>query len=230
MFNFLFKMFGPSFWNNLYICKCICHNVSLKLEHFQAVQFLSQVKWSAATGTQRLQDPDFNTYIILFCICSKSESYVFLDMGVLQCWALKNVITFSTAGKNGRSKFYKILSFSVLTGLGFWQVLFIKSWFWCNTAKAEKQHCLCGIKEISSLVSQLCHQLFSSPFLPVLLRAYRICPDGNTVSLLPFHYLIHDNCMHSNGASLVPGDFNCLQLSKLPDLSRFKNFTWMTLW
>lgn len=107
----------------------------LKREHFQAVQFLSQVKWSAATGTQRSQGPHFNTCIIFFCICSKSESYVFVDTGVLQCSALKNV---TTVGRNGRSKFYKILSFSVVTGLGFWQVVFLRSWFQCNTAKAEK--------------------------------------------------------------------------------------------
>lgn len=52
---------------------------------------------------------------------------VFVVMGVLQCSALKNAVTFSTAGRNGSSKFYKILSFSALTGLGFWQVFFRKS-------------------------------------------------------------------------------------------------------
>lgn len=71
-----------------------------------------------------------------------NQKDVFVVMGVLQCSALKNAVTFSTAGRNGSSKFYKSLSFSALTGLGFWQVFFRKRLFQFNTAKAEKQHCL----------------------------------------------------------------------------------------
>lgn len=69
--------------------KCICHHVLLKREHFQAVQFPSQMKWNAATGTQRLQGPHFNTCIIFFSICSRPESYGFVNTGVLECSALK---------------------------------------------------------------------------------------------------------------------------------------------
>lgn len=56
-----------------------------------------------------------------------NQKDVFVVKGVLQCSALKNAVTFSTAGTNGSSKFNKILSFSALTGLGFWQVFFRKS-------------------------------------------------------------------------------------------------------
>lgn len=64
------------------------------------------------------------SYSFAFAVNQKD---VFVVTGVLQCSALKNAVTFSTAGRNGRSKFYKILSFSALTGLGFWQVFFRKS-------------------------------------------------------------------------------------------------------
>lgn len=80
-------------WNN-----CIRHRVLLNWEHFQAVQFLSQVRWCAATGTQRLQGLHFNACIVFFCICRKSESCF--------CWhrcfvvlSTKDVTTFSTVGK-----------------------------------------------------------------------------------------------------------------------------------
>lgn len=55
-----------------------------------------------------------------------NQKDVFVVKGVLLCSALKNAVTFFTAGRNG-SKFYKILSFSALTGLGFSQVFFRKS-------------------------------------------------------------------------------------------------------
>lgn len=118
--------------------QCICHHVLLKREHFQAVQFLSQVKRRAAAGTQRWQGPHFATRIILFCICSKIQSCVFVDMGVLQCSALEKVTTFSALGRNGRSKFYRILSFLILTGLSFRQVLLIRSRFQCSTENAKE--------------------------------------------------------------------------------------------
>lgn len=54
------------------------------------------------------------SYAFAFAAKQKDVSVV---MGVLQCSALKNAVTFSTAGKNGSSKFYKIPSFSALTGL-----------------------------------------------------------------------------------------------------------------
>lgn len=63
------------------------------------------------------------SYTFAFAMNQKD---VFVVRGVLQCSALKNAVTFSTAGRNG-SKFYKILSFSALTGLGFSQVFFRKS-------------------------------------------------------------------------------------------------------
>lgn len=56
-----------------------------------------------------------------------NQKDVFVVMGVLQCSALKNAVTFSTAGRNGSSKFYKILFFSALSGLGFWQAFFRKN-------------------------------------------------------------------------------------------------------
>lgn len=104
-----------------------CHHVLLKQEHFQAVQVFSEVQRRAAAGTQRWHGPHFNTHIIFFCICSKIQTCVFVDMGVLQCSALENVTTFSTLGRNGRSKFYRILSFLTLTGLSFWRVVPIRS-------------------------------------------------------------------------------------------------------
>lgn len=55
-----------------------------------------------------------------------NQKDVFVVTGVLQCSALKNAVMFFTAGRNGSSKFYKILSFSALTALGFYQVFFQK--------------------------------------------------------------------------------------------------------
>lgn len=54
-----------------------------------------------------------------------NQKDVFVVMGVLQCSALKNAVIFSTAGRNGSSKFYRILSFPAFTWL--WQVFFKKS-------------------------------------------------------------------------------------------------------
>lgn len=81
-----------------------------------------------------------------------------------------------------------------------------------------------GIKEIQSLAFQLCHQLFSSSLLPVLLTAfYRHYPDGNTATYFQIHYL----SMTASGIP-VPRDSNCLQPSNLTKLWWFKNSEQMT--
>lgn len=82
------------------------HHILLKQEHFQAVPLSGKMKWrnwypeAARPSLQHVHQ---------------------IRRGVLQCAAFKNVITFPTAGRNGRSEFYKVL-FSVSTRLGFWQV------------------------------------------------------------------------------------------------------------
>lgn len=55
-----------------------------------------------------------------------NQKDVLVVKGILLRSALKNAVTFSTAGRNG-SRLYKIFSFLAWTGLGFTQVFFRKS-------------------------------------------------------------------------------------------------------